>query len=330
MIAPTVLGALASGCVSFSDGPARLYTVPEETQLIRDQVQQINLVQYSSLDEASRKRIRNDYIAARMYAIDIQYTPYEAALTKERQGVGFGAAATTVALTTASGLVSPVATKNVLTGLAGFVTGARAAYDSDVLLSHSVQWIQSQMEANRAYVSNRILNGMKQSTTDYPLAAALSDLEAYYRAGTFTGGLLSTSEVIAADAQNAADSKARDQGQLDPAAPPPPRPKPPIDKGAPKPGPVVVNPPSRPTDPGPAADALPCGVKPLDEAAGTLLTFLCPTNKGINKANRTELEKLRPELKGNIFTVLTEDTPAQKVARADLKKRFDDAGLGKK
>jgi hypothetical protein len=226
MIAPTVLGALASGCVSFSDGPARLYTVPEETQLIRDQVQQINLVQYSSLDEASRKRIRNDYIAARMYAIDIQYTPYEAALTKERQGVGFGAAATTVALTTASGLVSPVATKNVLTGLAGFVTGARAAYDSDVLLSHSVQWIQSQMEANRAYVSNRILNGMKQSTTDYPLAAALSDLEAYYRAGTFTGGLLSTSEVIAADAQNAADSKALDQGQLGPAPPPPPRPKP--------------------------------------------------------------------------------------------------------
>jgi hypothetical protein len=97
-----------------------------------------------------------------------------------------------------------------------------------------------------------------------------------------------------------------------------------------KPGPVVVNPPSGQQDPGPATDAQPCGVKPLDEAAGTLLTFLCPTNKGINKANRTQLEKLRPDLKGKIFTVLTENTSAQKQVRADLKKRFDDAGLGKK
>jgi hypothetical protein len=222
VVAPAILGALASGCVSFSDGPARLYTVPEETQFIRENIQQINLVQYSSLDEASRRRIRNDWIGARMYAIDIQYTPYEAALTKERQGVGFGAAATTIALTTASGLVAPVATKNVLTGLAGFVTGARAAYDSDILLSHSVQWIQSQMEAKRSEISSRILRGMKLSTTDYPLVAALSDLEAYYRAGTFTGGLLSANEVIAADAQNAATEKAASQGLLDPEAPLPP------------------------------------------------------------------------------------------------------------
>jgi hypothetical protein len=214
LIAPFILGAFGSGCVSFSDGPARLYTVPEEAQLIRDTAPPIDLIRFSSLDEASRVRIRNDWIGARMYAIDIQYTPYEAALTKERQGVGFGAAATTIALTTASGLVAPVATKNVLTGLAGFVTGARAAYDSDILLSHSVQWIQSQMEAKRAEVSARILRGMKFSTAAYPLAAALSDLEAYYRAGTFTGGLLSTSEIVAADARNAALDKADEQGLL--------------------------------------------------------------------------------------------------------------------
>jgi len=226
IVAPVVSGVLVAGCVSFSDGPARLYTVPEETQQIRDAVQQINIAQYSSLDEVSRKRVRNDWIGARMYAIDIQYTPYEAALTKERQGVGFAAATSTIALTTASGLVAPVVTKNVLTGLAGVVTGARAAYDSDVLLSHSVQWIQSQMEAKRAEVSARILRGMKLSTTEYPLAAALSDLEAYYRAGTFTGGLLSTNEIVAADAREAAAEKAEALTIRDPTAPlpaPPPR-----------------------------------------------------------------------------------------------------------
>lgn len=201
------VATFTTGCVSISDGPARLYTIPEETQLIRDNIQQINLVQFSSLDEASRKKIRNDWIGARMYAIDIQYTAYEAALTRERQGVGFGAAAATLGLTTASGLVAPVATKNILTGLAGVVTGTRAAYDNDVLFAHSVQWVQSQMQATRATVYDRIMAGMKLSTTDYPLAAALSDLEAYYRAGTFTAGLLATGQIVAADAKAAEDAK---------------------------------------------------------------------------------------------------------------------------
>jgi hypothetical protein len=70
------------------------------------------------------------------------------------------------------------------------------------------------MEARRSDISARILKGMKLSTVDYPLAAALSDLEAYYRAGTFTGGLLATSQVVAADAQDAAFVKASEQGLL--------------------------------------------------------------------------------------------------------------------
>ena len=81
--------------------------------------------------------------------------------------------------------------------------------------------------------------------------------------------------------------------------------------------------------PGPVVDALPCGRNPLDDNARALLTFLCPTNKGVRGANRTALENLNPALKGKIITVLTEDTPAQKNARAALRKRFDESGLGK-
>jgi hypothetical protein len=198
-LALTMVGALAGGCVS--DGPPRLYTIPEETQQIRNNIQQIDIVEYARMGEAQRFNIRNDFIAGRMYAIDIQYTAYEAGLTKENQIVGFGAAATTIALTTASGLVAPVSTKNLLTGIAGFVTGTRAAYDNDVLLAHSIQWIQSQMRTQRSLVAERILRGIKASTADYPLATALTDLEDYYRAGTFTGGMLSTSDTLGAEAR---------------------------------------------------------------------------------------------------------------------------------
>jgi hypothetical protein len=207
-VALTALASSLSACASLTDGPTRLYPIEHETQILRDQLAQFNLVEFSNSGEARRKNMRNDFVAARMYAIDIQYTAYEAALTRERQGLGFGAAATTIGLTTASKLVTPVATKDLLTSVAGAVTGVNAAYGDEVLLSHGMQWIQSQMRAQRARVAERMLLGMRMSTSDYPLAAVLSDLEEYYRAGTFTGGLLSTSETVAADAKLSEQLKA--------------------------------------------------------------------------------------------------------------------------
>jgi hypothetical protein len=187
----------------------RLFTVEEEVAVIRPQTHLANfdMALFSGLDEARRRNHRNDWLAQRMYAIDLNYTTYEANLTRERQGVGFGAAAATIGLTTASTLVTPVTTKNVLTSLAGAVTGARAAYEDDILLAHSMQWIQSQMRTQRARVADRIRQGMSMTTAQYPLAVALSDLEDYYRAGTFTGGLLSTTETVAAEARLAEELK---------------------------------------------------------------------------------------------------------------------------
>jgi hypothetical protein len=193
-------GLWGAGC-SLSEGPPRLFTVAEETQFIRESITPMTPGQFSALDESTRFKYRNDWIAARMYAIDIQYTTYEAELTTERQAVGFGASAATLGLTTASGLLTPVVTKNVLTGLAGVATGTRAAYDNDVLLAHSVQWIQTQMRTQRSFVAERIFRAMKASTVDYPLAAALTDLEDYYRAGTLTGGVLGTSATLGEQAQ---------------------------------------------------------------------------------------------------------------------------------
>jgi len=196
-----ILGGLVSGCASFEGGPSRLYSVADETAIIRNQLAGFDFLEFSSLGETARVQRRNDWIGARMYAMDLNYTTYEANLTRERQGVGFGATAATLGLTTASTLATHIATKDTLTTLAGVMTGARAAYNDEVLIAHTTQWIQSQMRAQRARVAQRILLGMRMSTRDYPLAAALSDLEEYYRAGTFTGGIISTSETVAVDAK---------------------------------------------------------------------------------------------------------------------------------
>jgi hypothetical protein len=184
--------------------------VDEEVAAIRPyaHLTAFNPAALAGADEAQRRNYRNDLIAARMYAIDINYTNYEANLTRERQGVGFGASAATIGLATASTLVTPVKTKDVLTALAGAVTGARAAYEDDILLAHSMQWVQTQMRSRRAQVAERILQGTKMPTSQYTMAEALSDLEDYYRAGTFTGGIISTTETVAADARLSEQLKA--------------------------------------------------------------------------------------------------------------------------
>ena len=209
VIVPVLIaGWSLSACKTFQGAPDRLYAVDVETQAIRESIKTINLSDFSSMTEMLRVQHRNDWIGARMYAIDLNYTTYEADFTRERQGTGFAASAATIGLTTASGLLAPVATKNLLTGLAGFVTGTRAAYDSDVLLAHSTQWIQSQMRTQRSLVADQIFRGMRKSTSDYTLAEALTDLEEYYRAGTFTGGVLATSDTLGAEAKFAESLKA--------------------------------------------------------------------------------------------------------------------------
>lgn len=195
------LGFFVAGCASISGGPPRLFPIDEEMGFIRDGLRKL---EREATDERS---YRNKLIASRMYAIDLQYTAYESALTRERQNVGFGAAAATLGLTTASTLVASTGTKDILTQAAGFVTGTRAAYDNDILFAHSVQWIQTQMRARRADIARRLLDGTRRTTDQYPLAAALSDLEAYYRAGTFTGGVIATTETLGADARFSEDEK---------------------------------------------------------------------------------------------------------------------------
>jgi hypothetical protein len=203
-----LIALLVSGCLaSISSGPPRLYSIDEEMTGIRLSLKDFDLVRFNASNDIGRRKYRDDWVTARMYAIDIQYTAYEAALTKERQGVGFGAAVATIGLATASTLVPAVQTKDILTGTAGAITGARAAYENDILFAHSVQWIQTQMRSQRTTVGERIQRGLMQPVTQYTLAAAASDLEDYYRAGTFTGGVLGTTAAVNADAKLAEQLK---------------------------------------------------------------------------------------------------------------------------
>jgi hypothetical protein len=139
---------------------------------------------------------RNAFITARIYAIDMEYTYYESQLTHETQDINFGATAATLGLATTASLIPVAHTSRALSGIAAGVTGLDTAYNEKVMLTKTIQNVQTQMRANRNEQVARIYSNMKCDINGYPVGLALSDLETYYRAGTFTEGLIGLSGTV--------------------------------------------------------------------------------------------------------------------------------------
>jgi hypothetical protein len=209
-----VVGAalLAAGCTPSLNNPERLTPVTVEmTNLTASQAALVDEY-YAALRRSTFERariIRNEIIAQRMYAVDVQYSQYEASLTRESQQVGFAAVTTAEGLTTASTLVVPAATKSILSALATAVLATRGHYNSEILLAQTMRTIQKQMRASRAKVATQISARMAQSVADYPLSEALGEVEEYYRAGTLTSGLIDTSTTVGIE-EDEAKKRARD------------------------------------------------------------------------------------------------------------------------
>jgi hypothetical protein len=156
----------------------------------------------------SQQLVRNEIISKRMYIIDANYSQYEANFGRQNEQLGFAADSVSQGLNTAGALFVAVPTVRILSGVAGGITGVKGSYQSDLLGSKTVEIIQSQMRANRDEVATQIIQKMGQPTSTYPLSLAYTDLETYYRAGTFASGVLKAAAVVGANAADAQDAKA--------------------------------------------------------------------------------------------------------------------------
>ena len=204
---------LVLACASFAAGCSKIPTLAQPARYgddfaLVDKVADKTLANALSEDGStiSSAIARNNFIAERMYLIDHEYTDYEARLTHEQQDASFGAAAAGTALSTAASLTPVAHTSRLLSGIAGGVGAVGTEYNEKVLLAKSIENIQTQMRANRSDQAAKIYASMKCTIGSYPVAMALSDLEGYYRAGTFTAGLIGLSKTVgSAEAQAKAD-----------------------------------------------------------------------------------------------------------------------------
>ena len=202
-----------SSCVSSINPtlrePNRLFNISDEIQIIKDN---------TSIDyPITTPEARNNFITLRMYAIDQNYTIYEAQLTHEAQETGLGESLINLGLTGAASVAPTAVVGKALSAAATGITGASTAYDEKILLSQSVQNLETQMRADRSAQAAVILESMRCPLESYNVGSALSDLELYYRAGTLPSALIALSKTVA-DAEDVAKAKKATASPASPVA----------------------------------------------------------------------------------------------------------------
>jgi len=195
-----VLAALAlSGCAAFKGYPERV-TDPDTD--IAKLAATIDADAIARCVKDNTVSCRNQFVSARMYAIDLRFSQFEESMFRQTREAGFTATITTLGLTTAAA-ASTGGTSQVLAGLSALIIGGREAFQKEILSERTVIAIHTAMRSRRAEVAVRLRSGMLRGPGEYPIGLALSDLESYYNAGTVLGALVGITESVGADAKRA-------------------------------------------------------------------------------------------------------------------------------
>lgn len=206
-----ILSAFVTGC-STPGFPRRSYDEKNQIQQLEKEVQRPNLItEYYGLvktnaSEAVLRAERDKLISGRLALIDLNYNQFVARFSVTRQSLDFGTEVTQFGLNLATTAVGGAGTKTVLAAIAAGVTGSKIAIDKNFFFEKTVPVLVTSMNAQRKEALEPIMSGMQHSSADYSFNQALSDIDAYYFAGTFVGAL----QAIQADA-GAKDVKAAEK-----------------------------------------------------------------------------------------------------------------------
>jgi hypothetical protein len=210
-----IMLATLGGCVALSDGPERVYTVNDQVSYMRENWP----IPVPTPADAASQGGRNSFVTGRMYLIDLEFNPYFARLTTQAEAGNLAGDTAIVATTFLATVLASSATKTALSAAATGLASVRTDISQDVLLSHTIQLLQLQMETSRNHIRARIQQNLQAcSLTEYTVWQALSDVEDYYRAGTLSGAL---EALAAATGNNSQQSKDVQNGQTQTSTPTP-------------------------------------------------------------------------------------------------------------
>jgi hypothetical protein len=209
-IHPFLMSAICAlavgGCQSLNGAPTPIESRKEALAHVSAQMLPAAIQTYDDATaETARRKARDRIIRARIYAIDVNYNDFSRSLSTEQKSFVVGSDVLAAGLTGAATLAKSARTKTHLTTYAGFVLGIRGTVDKELYFSKTLPAIIAQMNASRQTVLAKITEGLARPDSDYPLAAGLADLEAYYVAGTLNGALAAISKEAGVQTQTAED-----------------------------------------------------------------------------------------------------------------------------
>ncbi len=143
----------------------------------------------------AQRPCRDTLAQAMMAAVDLRYAEFEIAFFDANRGAGFGSSVALLGLG-AAGSLAATGTAQVLSAISAAVTGTREAFGRELLAEQTAAALLTSMRNARNQVALRLREGLARSAEQYPLGIALSDLYAYYRAGTLPGALTGLTEVV--------------------------------------------------------------------------------------------------------------------------------------
>ncbi len=216
MLAAAALGLAGCNWTGTLAGPERAAPIPDE-------VAEMKLYANSYADwfkgSAGDQMIaRNNMISARMYIIDLEYTQYESQLLREGQLVDFSTKVTSGVLTTTAGLIGNLGTSHALSETATLINGLDSAYNDKILKGQIIQSVMTSMRTARHDQAAVIYANMYCPVSLYPIGFALSDLETYYRAGTFQTGLIKLMQTVSKAENDAKATQDNNKPAPSPAA----------------------------------------------------------------------------------------------------------------
>ena len=167
---------------------------PTDDQALKDQTL---VASYYSPGQQNRQLLRDQIVSGRLDAYESSYSDFKRRLNGDNNTFNLSTDLGILVLAGVIATTGNISTAAALGAATAGIVGAKGAVNSDLYFQRTLPALLAQMDANRARAKLPILNGLRQSDSAYPLAIALSDLDALRDAGgipTAIGGLTQQAE----------------------------------------------------------------------------------------------------------------------------------------
>jgi hypothetical protein len=157
----------------------------------------------------TRQEQRNTIIYDLKRIIDHNYDEYARHFQQTADITTFTGEVAAASLTAVGTLVGATELKDILTTASTLTQSTNVSIQKNFYQKQTEYAILAQMDADRATQWSTIVQRMDDNLTDYPLSAALDDLQQYKRAGTATAALTAITQKAGAE-KGAADKTIND------------------------------------------------------------------------------------------------------------------------